>query len=113
MTEITFSSMEGLTAISAYGVIIIANSYLCGFIRRIILEELQRRTDFHLLLHLFLWYCSVFWGIAGISFVACRVGNIIINSEICAGSNIGVSVLAVGIALAATMFIPQFGCSVD
>lgn len=90
---VNYSLMEGLTALGAYAVLIIANSYLCDLLRKDFEDWPKRHQIFEHFL---------FFGILGASLLACRVGNIIIRSEIC----IGISG-AIGLALSIVIFVPQ------
>ena len=92
-----YSLIEGLTALGAYGIIMIANNSLYDFTRNIFLSE-NEKTD---VLTVFVYFLPVL----GIAYLAGFLGYIIINSEVVIVENLK---LYVSLALVLTIAITHF-----
>ena len=93
----TYSLIEGLTAVSAYGVILIANTMLIEHIIKILLTENEDADSFAVYIYLI--------PLLGIAYLAGFLGHIILNSEFVIIENLK---LFISLALALTIAVTHF-----
>lgn len=96
-----FSLIEGLSAIGAYGIIILANSNLCNRFSSAISKQIREKQKSLSVLMVIL----MFFSILGISYLAAFLGYIIINSNIIIYWYLS---YIIGFGLIMTMLVPQF-----
>ncbi|RZB29425.1 MAG: hypothetical protein AEth_01153 [Candidatus Argoarchaeum ethanivorans] len=97
-----FSLIEGLTALGAYGIIIIANNGLYDFIKNTFLSENGEVNEFSVFVN--------FLPVLGIAYLAGFLGYIILNSKVILIENLGAFV---ALALIFTIAITHFELFAD
>ncbi len=92
-----YSLIEGLTALGAYGIVIIANTNLCNFTKNILPLENEEADALSVSFRLLI--------VLGITYLAGLLGYIIINSEVLIVANLKLFIL---IGLIFTIIVTHF-----
>lgn len=91
-----YSLIDGLTALGAYGIIILANNSLCDLVKNR-LSQPDDETVFGVFIYLL--------PVVGVSYLAGSLGYIIVNSEVIMMANLK---LHISLALILTIAVAQF-----